>query len=199
MSSTLVLNRSFNAIQVINWQKSISLIYTGHANVIDLDYSSYNFSQWSEISKSKSLSGTEHVVHSASLTLVVPDVISLLFYDRLPPQDVILTRESIFARDHFRCYYCGEQHKRIDLTWDHIIPRSKGGVNSWLNLCTCCYSCNQAKAGKTPAEAGMKLLWEPKKPQWKGKIGITLGSIKAKHSWKKFVDEIYWNAELTDE
>jgi len=197
MSHTLVLNKQWSAICIVDWKKSISLLYQNHANVIDSDCMAYDFQEWNEISKERIAKGVQgNVKSSVSFTIFVPEVISLLVYDRLPPQDVILTRESIFVRDGYRCGFCGKQFKRKDLTWDHIIPRSQGGKNTWENLISACGNCNSKKSNLSLKDAGMKLLWTPTKPKWTGKMGITLGSIKVKKSWESWISKAYWNIAL---
>jgi len=93
-------------------------------------------------------------------------------------QTVAPTRRAIFTRDNFRCAYCGKVLKDSEITVDHIIPKSRGGKWEWENLVTCCSDCNQRKGNRTPQEAGMKLLFKPKRPtgleiainRWAGRI-----------------------------
>ena len=74
------------------------------------------------------------------------------------------TRRAVFIRDNLICAYCGKLVKDHNATVDHVVPKSKGGKWEWENLVTCCSSCNQKKGGKTPEEAGLKLLYKPYKP-----------------------------------
>ena len=114
---SLVLNRNWSPVHVTNWKRSVSLLYTGHANAIDQDFKTYDFQSWIDISKEKIQKGeSRNIVRSVSLEIVVPDVVTLMFYDKLPPQEVLLTRESIFLRDKMKCGYCGRQHKRLLFT-----------------------------------------------------------------------------------
>ncbi len=88
------------------------------------------------------------------------------------------TRRAVFIRDNFTCAYCGKIVKDNEATIDHVLPKSRGGEWKWENLVTCCSECNQKKGGRTPEEAGMKLLYRPKKPtgfelainKWKGRF-----------------------------
>ena len=73
------------------------------------------------------------------------------------------SKMAIFLRDDFTCAYCGRVLRDSELTVDHIVPRSRGGEYSWTNLVTCCPFCNQKKGSRTPEEAGMELLFRPKK------------------------------------
>ena len=75
------------------------------------------------------------------------------------------TRKNIYWRDQYICQYCEGQFKYKQLSLDHIIPKSRGGGRGWLNLVTCCHTCNQKKGNKTPSEASMKLIREPYIPK----------------------------------
>ena len=97
--------------------------------------------------------------------LAVPRIIRLLFYDRLPRQAVKFNRRNIFARDRNRCQYCGKRFPTSELSLDHVVPRSRGGEATWENIVCCCVKCNVRKGGRTPEEAGMKLITEPVKPK----------------------------------
>ena len=74
------------------------------------------------------------------------------------------TRRAVFIRDNFTCAYCGKTVKDNEATIDHIVPKSRGGKWQWENLVTCCSECNQKKGNRTPKEAGMELLFKPKRP-----------------------------------
>ena len=83
---------------------------------------------------------------------------------RWMPANPSLTRAGLFARDGYRCLYCGLKPAASALTVDHIIPRSRGGRHSWSNTCAACEQCNGRKGAKTPEEAGMQLLGVPYQP-----------------------------------
>ena len=124
-------------------------------------------------------------------------IIRLLIYDRLPRTNVKFTRRNIFARDSNRCQYCGRKFPTSELSLDHIVPRSRGGVSSWTNIVCCCIKCNVRKGGRTPAEAHMRLIREPVKPKRSPMITLRLGHEKYA-SWKQFLDAAYWNVELRE-
>ena len=204
MSEVLVLNRGYVAVNIADWVKSISLLYTSHAVVIDPeDHQRYNFADWAALSKMK-VEAQQHngkIVRSQNLVIMVPDIIALLFYDKLPPREAVLSRHSIFERDGYRCAYCkdGKRLKPKDLTLDHVIPRIQGGKNSWENLVTACIACNSKKGGMSPKEAGMTLYIRPRKPEWQGRLGVKLGlHVKVKESWQMYLDKAYWGAGLKE-
>ncbi len=106
-----------------------------------------------------------------------------------------LNRRNIYTRDGSRCQYCGRSFPTRELTLDHVVPRVQGGVNSWTNLVCACVRCNARKGGRTPVQAGMRLVREPIRPKRNPAITVRLGSGKY-DSWKAFMDEAYWTVEL---
>lgn len=95
------------------------------------------------------------------LIVVYREYIYINWEDIDPLDDVLAARMAILNRDHFICQYCGETGS----TYDHILPQSRGGENTWLNLVAACTTCNGLKADRTPEEAGMKLIREPFVPE----------------------------------
>jgi 5-methylcytosine-specific restriction endonuclease McrA len=93
---------------------------------------------------------------------MIPSVVRLREYRRIPHRAQVLSHKNIYMRDGYTCQYCGEQFKARDLTWDHVIPVAQGGLNRWENLVACCGPCNRRKNDKTPEQAGMKLLRVPR-------------------------------------
>ena len=104
-----------------------------------------------------------HRLHSVTQSFPMPSVIRLNRYVNAPYKGVNLTRQNIFKRDNFECQYCGT---RRDLTIDHVVPRAKGGVDSWMNLVAASKKCNAKKDDYTPEEAGMQLRKKPYKPSY---------------------------------
>ncbi|AAO28744.1 conserved hypothetical protein [Xylella fastidiosa Temecula1] len=84
----------------------------------------------------------------------------------VPVPTPALTNQALFARDDHLCLYCGQQFSRFQLTRDHVIPISKGGLDTWENVVTACFHCNSLKANRTPQQAGMRLLAVPYRPSW---------------------------------
>ena len=91
----------------------------------------------------------------------LPSVIRLVEYAKVPYRSQQVSRKNIFLRDGERCMYCGEKFKTSELTLDHVIPKSRGGSQSWSNLVSCCAKDNHRKGNRTPEEAGMKLIHKP--------------------------------------
>jgi 5-methylcytosine-specific restriction endonuclease McrA len=118
-------------------------------------------------------------------TMAVPSVLRLKVYINVPKRNAPRwTRRGVFVRDGSRCAYCGRHLKRGELTVDHVFPISRGGGSTWGNTVTACAPCNQRKANRTPHEAGMKLLIEPKTPRTN--YLLAAGDIPA--SWKLWIE-----------
>lgn len=195
-SDVLVLNRNLYAVHITSWRRALSLVYIDHARVIDEEYRTYSFEDWKELSHLVK----DHpagFVHTPSFKIAIPDVIALRLYDTVPAAQVKFTRRNIYDHYSYKCCYCGHKFQTIDLNLEHIIPRSRGGESTWDNVVTSCIACNIKKGDRLPKEAGMKLLIQPTKPKWKGAQSLILPSfVKVKASWQKFIDNVYWNAEI---
>ena len=95
-----------------------------------------------------------------------------------------MTKLEIFNRDKYICQYCGKEGK--ELTLDHVRPRRSNGQHTWENIVAACIPCNRKKAGRTPAEAGMPLLRQPRAP---GNVGfyIPYQYLKLREEWEKYL------------
>lgn len=201
-ASVLVLNRNYTAIRVVGARRAFRLLCKDHAEVISQrgeDWNTYNFENWIELSQARHLFHEEDGdwVRTVSLSIRVPKIIRLLLFDRLPRRTVKFNRRNIFARDNGRCQYCGRRFPTPELTLDHVIPKSRGGKSSWLNLVCACVRCNVRKGGRLPKEVGMKLVRRPYRPKSSPVIRLKIASPKYQ-SWKHFVDEAYWSVPLKD-
>jgi 5-methylcytosine-specific restriction endonuclease McrA len=207
-SNTLVLNRSWLAVQICPVKRAINLLYQGHAKVVDQDYQSYDFEDWSEISQEMVECEPGEFIHSPTLKVKIPRVIVLLLYDKLPQRKVSFSRKNIFERDGYQCQYCGIKppSKRAALRWmedkaltfDHVVPKSRGGKTVWTNIVTACYDCNKKKSDRLPKELCWKLRKVPKQPGWHPTLNIPLKAVPHKE-WASFLDLAYWNIELDNE
>lgn len=183
--SVLVLNKFFQAVQVTNARRAFSLFFKGYVKAVDEGYITYSFSDWKE------LPAGEEFVSTPNVQLRVPRIVQLVDYDKVPTFRIRLSRKNIYLRDKHTCQYCGERFEEKELTLDHVTPVSKGGGNSWENLVTSCFQCNNKKGDRLPLQAGMKLLKQPKQPNW---LPFTRF---AKHRdghpmWKTFIDFAYF-------
>jgi 5-methylcytosine-specific restriction endonuclease McrA len=137
----LVLNASYEPIHVCVVRRALVLVLKGVASAEEL--------------------AASHI-HSASQAISVPSVIRLLEYRRIPRQTRSLSRKNILLRDRHTCQYCRQIFSPIELTLDHVIPRSRGGKSTWENLVTCCRRCNNGKGDRLPEEAHMLLQRRPR-------------------------------------
>ena len=176
MEQTLLLNASYEPLKIVHWQKAITLWCQGKVEVISV---------------------YDREIRAVSFTLKLPSVIRLLRYVRVKRRldYVPFSRANIYARDEYSCQYCGETFPMTELTFDHVVPVAQGGRKDWENIVTCCISCNRLKGGRTPDEAGMRLVRTPKRPVSTPAIRITIGLRHAPDSWR---DYLYWNVELDD-
>jgi hypothetical protein len=196
----LVLNKHYMAVRVVNVKRAISLLFKDLAEVVDCEqgrYSNYDFEGWLEMSELKLRfePNANDWLHTVKLSIAVPRVVRLLFYDRLHRQAVTLNRRNIFARDRSRCQYCGKHLPTSELSLDHVIPRSLGGQASWENLVCACVKCNVKKGGRPPRDAGMHLINHPVRPSSAPVINININEGRYR-SWKQFLDHAYWSVEL---
>lgn len=198
--SVLVLNRSFVAVHVTNVRRAITLLFRDLAEVVHVEeghYGAYSFASWRELSALHASLGDpdQDWIRGVGFDLRAPRVIRLLDCDRGPRQGLRFNRRNVFARDGNRCQYCGRHFPLSELSLDHVVPRSQGGVTSWDNIVCACVACNVRKGGRTPAEARMHLIRNPVKPKRSPLLALKLGNPKYA-SWKNFVDRAYWTVDL---
>ena len=138
----LVLNADFRPLSYYplslwSWQDAIKAVFLERVNIV---------------------ANYDRAVHSPSFEMKLPSVVSLKTFVK-PSTHPAFTRFNVFLRDRFSCQYCGD---RDDLTFDHIVPRSRGGHTDWDNLVACCHGCNNRKGDRLPEEAGLKLRRLPR-------------------------------------
>ncbi len=193
-SKVLVLNRHFLPVHITSVRRAFSLLYQGLAEAVDEQYRTFDFHSWSELSvavRDESVG----LVHGA---IRVPRVILLLTYDRIPRREIRFNRFNVYSRDRNTCQYCGVRMGRPDLTLDHVVPRSQGGRSTWENIVCSCQPCNRRKGGRTPKQAAMKLMREPRRPDWTPFM-LNAFSPRRYREWRPFlstVDIAYWSNEL---
>ena len=171
----LVLNAdyrplSYYPLSLWSWQDAIKAVFLDRVNII-AEY--------------------DHSVSSPSFTMRLPSVVCLKTYVQ-PSRHPAFTRFNVFLRDRFVCQYC---HAHDDLTFDHIIPRSKGGQTTWENVVAACSACTLRKADKTPAEVGMQLNGRAFAPSVhdlhrNGRL------FPPNHLHDSWLDFLYWDVEL---
>lgn len=134
----LVLNTTSVPINICSWRRALVLIFKGKAEAV--------------------INSEEYINN----TFLLPLIVKLKQYVSVPYNAVVLTRKNIYLRDNHTCQYCGKVG--VNLTIDHVVPKSKRGTDSWENVVVSCMRCNNRKGDRTPDEAGLKLIGTPYKP-----------------------------------
>jgi 5-methylcytosine-specific restriction endonuclease McrA len=201
-SSVLVLNSSLVAVDLTTVRRAFCLLCKDVAQVVEVSegrYDFHGFESWQDVSAFKRRHGLadEHAewVSTVNREIEVPRIIRLLFYDRYPERGVPLNRRNIFARDENSCQFCGRRFPSSELSIDHVIPLSLGGSTCWTNVVCACAACNKRKGGRTPRQAGMRLIRPAFEPKHNPEIKLKLRRRKYM-SWKHFLDEAYWSVPL---
>jgi 5-methylcytosine-specific restriction endonuclease McrA len=196
----LVLNRLWQAVNVIGARRAFALLARGHAHVVhheEDDFRTFSLMDWIDFSAYNPPVSQLEAVHTPTRSIRLPHVILLTFFDKLPCKELKLTRNNVFERDGDRCQYCGNTFPREQLNLDHVIPRHYGGKTTWENIVCSCVKCNTRKANRLPHEAHMRLMRKPVRPKWRPVISLVLGN-HGHEKWKDFLDLAYWNVELEE-
>jgi len=171
----LVLNADFRPLSYYplslwSWQDSIKAVFLDRVNIV---------------------SNYDKTVRSPSFEMRLPSVLSLRRYVR-PARHPAFTRFNVFLRDRFSCQYCGS---REDLTFDHLVPRSKGGTTTWKNVVAACSNCNLRKGDLLPGEARMRPARMPYQPTVHDlhQNGRRFPPNYLHESW---MDYLYWDSVL---
>ncbi len=176
----LVLNADFRPLSyyplsIWPWQEAVKAIFRGSVMV---------------------LSEYERVIHSPSHEIKLPSVLVLKDYVHAARRPAF-TRFNVFLRDHWECQYCGDGFNTNELTFDHVIPKSRGGRTSWDNIVAACQVCNIRKGSRIPRECGMHPLNPPRQPSMfeLQDYGRKFPPDFLHESWGDF---LYWDTELVD-
>lgn len=162
MGKVLVLNASYEPLNITSWKRAVILLIKGKAEQL------------------------EHNGTFICQTFPLPSVIRLRYYVKVPYKEIPLTRKNVLERDRHTCQYCS--YKGEQLTLDHVIPRSRGGPDTWENLVAACVRCNIRKGNRTPKESQMPLLKQPRKPYSSLHFEIVkCTKDNRNHEWKKYV------------
>ena len=159
----LVINASYEAINVTSARRALTLVFKGAAVV-------------------EEISG--YTIRTSKISIPVPSVVRLMKYRRMPRQNRSVSRKGILLRDGNCCQYCGARLPAGSLTLDHVVPRSRRGLSTWENLVTCCFTCNNRKGDRTPPEAGMVLARQPRQISIHARHKLLAGDA---HTWYKYL------------
>lgn len=170
---TLVLDQGYQPHRIVSWKRAISMFFDDKAEIIE-EYD-------------------EEVYRSTTVVIKMPAVVRLLHRVR-GKRSLKFSRMNVALRDNFSCQYCRKTLPLRKLTYDHVVPRSKGGKTRWENIVMACYSCNEQKADRTPEEAGLVLRTQPVKPSSLPLVAFRLDrSDSIPDAWANW---LYWHGAL---
>ena len=195
-ASVLALNRHFVPVHLFSSPRAFCLLCKGMAEVVHVEegrFATLDFEAWREHSQLKLELGLrephEDWIQAVHFEIEVPRVIRLLKYERVPRNTVKYNRRNVFLRDEHRCQYCDRRFSVQRLSLDHVMPRSRGGPDTWENVVCACLTCNVRKGGRTPQEAGMRLLREPVRPKRNPLVARHL-MLRKYAAWKAFISAV---------
>lgn len=177
----LVLNAAYQPVNIVSWKDAFIKLYAEKATERVEIVSTYK----------------NRVVRSASVSHPMPSVVRHVKFRHMKQKAIKFSRDNIWARDRGRCAYCAMQVPRHTYTYDHVVPKSKGGKTTWENIVVACAGCNGRKRDRTPAEAGMKLRTVPVRPhslpdEFKNSLRYREGMPE---EWKIWFGQEYWIGE----
>lgn len=141
---TLILTPYMAPHRLGSWQDGVVLAVTSKVDVLE-EY--------------------EAICSSPSVSLAIPAVVRLRKEIHANKRGVKFSRGNVYLRDGYRCCYCGVKFPPRDLTYDHVVPRSRGGQTTWENIVTADRRCNTLKDDRTPGEAGLHMHYQPRRPR----------------------------------
>ncbi len=170
----LVLNADFRPLSyfplsLLSWQDTITAVFKEHVSVVA------EYDKW---------------VSSPSIKMRLPSVVAIRYYVRMPKR-VAFTRFNVFLRDRFKCQYCGEPFPSSQLTFEHVIPRSRGGETSWTNIVAACNPCNVRKDNRLD----MKPMRSPTMPSPQELLAAKR-AFPPNYLHATWLDYLYWDVEL---
>ena len=171
-SAVLVLNFSYEALNLTSIKRAIRLVFSGKAEVLH----------------------DKGSIATVSHSFRMPSVIRMLYFIRRSRKSVPLTKRNVLLRDDYKCGYCEKRGEHSSMTVDHIVPRSRGGPSAWENLVACCSPCNSRKRNRMPSEAGMPLKGKP--PRQPRVIPfLTIQRHTAPGEWGKY---LFWDIAIDE-
>lgn len=213
---TLVLNKSWSAVGIDPLRKALKKTFKDRAKLLDEEtFAVYSWEEWVDMfgiyatedeitadGRWKYIETTKRDNEKRAFYVRAPEIIVLTKFNKLPRQDIKLNRRNLLIRDGFRCQYTGKLLNLKNMTFDHVVPISRGGKTTWDNLVSCSLEANMKKANRTLEECGYKLKKKPEKPKWHPLY--TYFTPNRPKSWEKFINtdqwnEVgYWDVELKD-
>ena len=164
LEPALLLNTTYEPLRIVSWRRAVVLSFVDKVEVLDVHPCS---------------------IHSVTRSMALPAVLRLRHRAPLRVRDVPFSRTNVYARDALTCQYCGDRLAPHLLSYDHVLPRTRGGRTDWTNVVTCCIPCNRRKGDRTPEEAGMRLARRPHRPNQLFLGG--LGRVRIPSAWQPYL------------
>jgi 5-methylcytosine-specific restriction endonuclease McrA len=190
-AQVLVVNRNLQAVHITTARRAFVLMFTDVARALDPAWVAHDFESWATLEPA----GDGPTVGTSRGKILIPRVVQLVTYDRMPRTTIRLTRRNIFLRDGYTCQYCARRGTPRDLNLDHVMPRSRGGPMTWENVVCSCRVCNLKKGGRTPPEANMRLLRRPVRPRWSPVLALAFSPGRPTE-WEPFLASLPGAREL---
>ena len=166
MERTLLLSAGFEPVRIISWKKAVILTVLEKVDVLE----QYNTA-----------------IHSPTTRLMLPAVVKLKRMVKPRPRKVKFSRQNLYYRDNYTCQYCQKSQPPAQLTYDHVVPRSRGGKTTWTNIVTACIRCNLKKGNKLPHQVNLHLMTEPREPKWLPAIAPDLSRDATPDVWGQYL------------
>jgi len=207
----LKLNSAYMPVDIIDWEEAVTLWTAKKAEIVStyedrLLHTGNRFTKPEFGAAERFMRATyDHNLESWKTVIEMPAVIRL--FEFIAPKRHIkffesFTRQNVYERDGGKCMYCGQEVSRNKFTFDHVIPKSRGGHTNWNNIVCCCLKCNSKKDNRTPEEAGMRLIKKPFAPviadNFNSGMIKRLKGISRIFNNQKWLSYVYWNVELKD-
>jgi len=192
----LVLNQGYQPIHTVSIRRAVTLAVNEAAVFVLPPNDEINVWQeltWDDWAKLRPREG-EDCLKSVRDVFKIPEILKLCDYNDNPARRVKLSRRAIHRRDDYTCQYCGKRPPQDEITIDHVLPKAQGGRTLWDNVVLACVACNRYKDNRTPEQARMRLLTQPRMPQYDPLQGRNIRV----DSWQHFLGDCYWEVPLKD-
>lgn len=164
--TVLLLDSTYEPLKVISWTKALGMVFSGKAEIIEEKSDSF--------------------IRSPSKVFKMPSVIRQ--FNKFKKLGAVqFSRVNVYLRDDWTCQYCNKKKQPKELTFDHVVPRCKGGKTTWTNIVTACRPCNLKKASLTLEQSGLRLIKPPKQPTWLPPY-ISVKLINLPEEWNSYLE-----------
>lgn len=172
----LVLDQGYQPHRIVSWKRAVTMLFDGKIEVIE---------------------EFDEEIKSVNIVIKMPAVVRLLKAVSGRKRQVKFSRINLAIRDDFSCQYCGDKKTLKHLTYDHVVPRAKGGRTTWENIVMACRPCNSKKGHKTAEEVGLRLRTKPIKPKWLPANVFRIEDTRASvpEQWYNY---LYWHGSLVE-